>query len=210
MRRDALFALFVVLALLFSFPAYGADGPYVSISIGMGTADDSDLTDSTLPGTAIDLAYETGYVFGSALGYQFGSFGFEGEIAYRKNDLDKISLMGETTSITGDASALSLLANGYYRLDLGKVPLTPYIGAGLGFAQVKINNFGVPGSGRLDWSDDDIVFSYQISAGMEYDLSKRFAVGVTYRYCGSSDPQFNTTDASFSSHNIILTIKRFF
>lgn len=210
MGKNVLIACSIVSALFLSSPVYGADGPYVSVNIGTAKASDSDVTDSSLPGAAIDLSYDAGFMLGAALGYRFGGIGFEGEIAYQKTDLDQVSLLGATTSITGDGSALSLLVNGYYAFIFGKGPLIPYISAGVGLAQVKINNFNIPGSGLLDWSDDDIVFGYQVGAGIGYDLSNRFNIGVRYRYFGTSDPEFSTTDTDFASHNIMLVIKRSF
>lgn len=209
MRKNVIVALSIVLTVFISSPAFGADGPYVSGNIGMAAVSDSDVTDSSLPGTPIDLSHDKGFTLGAALGYHFGSVGFETEIAYQKNDLDQVSMMGSTMDLSGDSSVFSLLANGYYAFLISK-SITPYVSAGVGLAQVKMNNFGVPGSGLLNWSDDDMVFAYQVGAGIGYNLSDRFNIGLKYRYFGTSDPEFSTTDADFTSHNILLVIKRSF
>ena len=210
MRKNVIVALSIVMAVFFSSPAYSADGPYVSVNLGMAKASDSDVTDSSLPGEAIDMEYDAGFVLGAALGYHFGSIGFEGEVAYQKTDLDKISLLGSTSSLGGDGSALSFLVNGYYAFVFGKMPLRPYLSAGFGLAQLSINNLSIPGSSQLDWSDDDFVFAYQVGAGLEFDLGNKFSIGAKYRFFGTSDPEFKTTDTDFASHNVMLVIKRSF
>jgi len=210
MRKALLAAVSVVLAVLFAATAHAADGGYMSLNLGLAKTADSDVTDSTLPGTAIEMEYESGFAAGMALGYQFRSFGIEGEAAYQKTDLDKISLLGATSSLGGDGSCLSMLLNGYYNFVFGDLPLVPYLSAGIGLAQVNINNMRIPGSGELDWSGDDLVFGYQFGGGLEFSLGSKFSIGAKYRYFGTSDPEYATTDTDFASHNIILTIKRFF
>ena len=84
--------------------------------------------------------------------------------------------------------------------------LSPLLSAGIGLAKVKINDFVVPGSGLSNWSNDDMVFAYQAGAGIGYDLSKSLTISAKYRYFGTADLEFDTTDADFSSHNIMLGV----
>jgi len=210
MRNALLIAVSVVSVMLLALAAHAADGPYVSLNLGLVETVNSDVTDSSLPGASMKLDYEQGFTAGMALGYQFRSFGIEGEVAYQNADLNKIALSGAAFDLGGDVSATSLLLNGYYNFVFGRFPLVPYLSAGVGLAQVNIHNMNIPGSGLLDWSDDDIVLSYQLGGGLDFSFGNKFSIGAKYRYFGTSDPEYNTTDISFESHQVILIIKRFF
>ncbi len=168
---------------------------------------DSDITDSTVPGITLDIESDTGLALGVAAGYDFGNnIRIEGEIAYQKNDLDKASLLGVDVDLTGDTSSLALLFNGYYDF-ANESAFTPFISAGLGIAKVEVNDFNVPGSGLPDSNDDDTVFAYQVGAGVGYAVNKKVTLDVKYRYFRTSDPDFDTATAEYSSHNLYAGIR---
>ena len=186
--------------------AYGAEGPYVSANLGLAIASDSDLTDSTVPGITMEIESDMGVALGVAAGYDFGKARIEGEIAYQQNDLDKASLLGVEVDLTGDGTSLALLLNGYFDFENDSA-FTPFISAGLGFAKVEINDFNVPGSGLPGESDDDTVFAYQVGAGVGYAINQKVSVDVKYRYFATSDPEFDTTCAEYSSHNFYVGVR---
>jgi len=190
------------------FPiASSAKGPYVSGNLGLAMLSDSDITDSTVPGITLDIESDTGLALGVAAGYDFGNnIRIEGEIAYQKNDLDKASLLGVDVDLTGDTSSLALLFNGYYDF-ANESAFTPFISAGLGIAKVEVNDFNVPGSGLPDSNDDDTVFAYQVGAGVGYAVNKKVTLDVKYRYFRTSDPDFDTATAEYSSHNLYAGIR---
>ena len=72
-----------------------------------------------------------------AVGYDFGDFRAEGEVAYRFNDWDDATIFGfaPTSSVDGDFQSLSLMANAIYELPVGDV-VSFYVGAGAGIAAV--------------------------------------------------------------------------
>lgn len=183
-----------------------AENWYVSGNIGMASASNSDLTDSTVPGITIDIEYDSGLTLGAAIGYDYGTIRAEGELAYQKNDFDKASLWGVDVPLSGDATATSLLLNGYFDIE-NDSPVTPYITAGLGLAKIEVNNLNVPGSGLPGTSDDDTVFAYQIGAGLGYAINNRLTADVRYRYLTSSDPEFGTSEAEFASHNVTAGLR---
>lgn len=206
MKKNLLIISVCVLAFFFSSPAYSAEGPYVSGNIGFAMLSDSDLTDSTIPGITIDIEYDTGLALGAALGYDFGNTRLEGEISYQKNDFEKASLLGVDVDLTGDVTSLSLLMNGYYDLVNNSV-FTPYLSAGLGFAKVEVNDFNVPGSGLPNSNYDDTVFAYQVGVGVGYAVNEKVTIDVKYRYFATSDPEFDTTEAEFASHNFLFGVR---
>jgi len=206
MKKTFLITACCAILLVISPIAYSAEGLYVSTNLGLAILTDSDLTDSTIPGIAVHLDSDSGLAFGSAIGYDFGNnIRMEGEIAYQKNDLDIANALGVDVELTGDSSSLAFLLNGYY--DFTKRSLTSFIYAGLGFANVDVNDFNVPGSGFPRVSDDDTVFAYQLGAGVGYAINKEITFDVKYRYLGTSDPDFETATAEYSSHNFYISMR---
>lgn len=185
--------------LAFSPSAYSAEGLYVSGNIGLAMPTDSDVTDSTEPGVTMDVESDDGLALGVAVGYGFGNIRAEGEIAYQKNDLDKVSVGGESFDLSGDTSSLAFLLNGYYDFK-NKSAFTPFISAGLGLAKVEISD-----DEGLD--EDDTVFAYQVGAGVGYAINEKVTLDLKYRYFATSDPEFDTTEMEYSSHNFYAGIR---
>lgn len=206
MKKNLLIIFVCVLAFFFSAPFCSADGLYVSGNLGFAMASDSDLTDSTVPGITVNTEFDTGLAFGAALGYDFNRFRVEGEISYQKNDVDKIGAQGVFFDATGDATALSFLINGYFDF-VNSSAFTPYISAGLGFAQVEFNNLDISGSGFPGSSDEDTVFAYQIGIGIGYAVTEKVTIDVKYRYFGTEDSKYDTTEAEFASNNFLFGVR---
>ena len=209
MKKNLLIIFVCVLAFFFSASVYSAEGLYVSGNGGFATASDSDLTDSTVPGTTVNIEFDTGLALGAALGYDFNRFRVEGEISYQTNDVDKIGAQGVFFDATGDATALSFLINGYYDF-VNRSAFTPYISAGLGFAQVEFNDLNISGSGFPGSSEDDTVFAYQIGIGVGYAVTEKVTIDVKYRYFGTEDSEYDTTEAEFASNNFLFGVRVYF
>lgn len=207
MKKTLLIGTGCALLLSAASVAYSAQGAYVSANIGVAIASDADVTDSTLPGVTLNMESDTGWAGGIAAGYAYGNnIRVEGEVTYQRNDLDKLSLGAASLALTGDVSNTALLLNGYYDF-ANSSPWTPFISAGLGVAQVNINDLNVPGSGLPNTDDKDTVFAYQVGAGVSYAVSKEVSFDVKYRYFATSDPEFDTTSTEYSSHNIYAGIR---
>ena len=206
MKKNLLIIFVCVLSFFFSAPVYSAEGLYMSGNIGFAMASDSDLTDSTVPGTTVNTEFDTGLTLGAALGYDFNRFRVEGEISYQTNDVDKIGAQGVFFDATGDATALSFLINGYYDF-VNRSAFTPYISAGLGFAQVEFNNLNISGLGFSGSNDEDTVFAYQIGFGVGYAVTEKVVIDVKYRYFGTEDSEYDTTEAEFASNNFLFGMR---
>ena len=206
MKKNLLIIFVCVLAFFFSAPVYSAEGLYVSGNGGFATASDSDLTDSTVPGVTVNTEFDTGLTLGAALGYNFNRFRVEGEISYQKNDVDKIGAQGVSFDATGNATALSFLINGYYDF-VNRSAFTPYISAGLGFAQVEFNDLNISVSGFPCSSDEDTLFAYQIGIGVGYAVTEKVIIDVKYRYFGTEDSEYDTTKAEFASNNFLIGVR---
>jgi len=208
MKRNNLFViscLFLILSSSVVFASDGANtqGPYFAARLGVCFLDDAKLSEEGVPFT-IDTEFDTGVVIEGAVGYDFGMFRVEGEIGYRKNDIDKFSALGISLSADGDIDALSFMANGYLDFE-NQTAFTPYIGAGIGYAEVSANDLSVAG---IDiGSEDDSVFAYQFGVGVGYSATESLIVEIAYKYFATSDPDFEDTEAEYDSHNISIGIR---
>jgi len=196
--------------LCFSTIAYSADGPYVSVNAGVAIASDSDVTDSTTPGVTLTVESDAGFAVGGAGGYSVGNARGEVEIAYQKNSLDQISMLGVPFELTGDTTLLSVLVNGYYDFDMDS-PFTPFVSGGIGFAQFNLNDSKIVGTPDPVTNDDDTVFAYQVGAGVDYAINEEVSLGVKYRYLGTTDATIEgTTEIEYSSHNVLVGVRASF
>ena len=193
--------------------SFGASGWYGSVNAGLAIMPDGDI-DVTVDipdfivgsGTA-ELAYDTGFTFGGAVGYMMENFRVEGEISYQTNDFDNISGPGGSFPVDGDISALTFLVNGYLDFDTGG-PMTPYITAGIGYSNVEASIEG--------GSEDDNVFTYQLGVGLGYAMSETVTLDLRYRYLGAEDFEYSevepglgsaSIDVEIASHNITAGLR---
>jgi opacity protein-like surface antigen len=217
MKKTMLLTAGCTLTVLCALPALAAEkatGPYMSGHLGVTMPSDTTLTDSTVPGVSLEVEYDSGLALNLALGYKFGPTRLEGEIGYQKNDFDDVtvsiagvgsaSLKNAGVPFSGDVKTTSFLMNGYYDFTNDSA-FTSYLTAGLGLAKVKAS-FDLPSVG-YSGSDSDTVFAYQLGAGVEYALNQTVSLDVRYRYFATSDPSFDTLDAEFGSHNLMLGAK---
>ena len=168
---------------------------------------DLDIT-ANIPGVLVgsgsgDMEYDTGYTIGGAVGYMMEKFRLEGELSYQANDIDKVSGAGGSEPVNGDVTALTLLFNGYFDFDTGRI-WTPYITGGLGYSKVEADIEGL--------SEDDNVFTYQLGVGVGFAMSETLTLDWGYRYLGAEDFSYRysdpsgsiTLDAVIASHNLTV------
>ena len=153
--RDAVVA--GVAAMVVALPAR-ADQPgwYIGAGGGWSTIDNVGTADSSLNFTSTE-----GHGFGviGFGGYDFGGlFRAEGEVGYHRHDVKSLSiandgglgaslgvgsLTGASTNAGGSISALSFMVNGIVNL-LPSWRVSPYVGVGVGGADVSLNTFRSP------------------------------------------------------------------
>ena len=160
--------------------------------------------DGPLGGT---VDYDKGYGFSFMLGYALGNgLRVEAEGGYINNGFQEINVNTPGAFVTqlgsgenklkGDLSALTLMMNAYYDIDLGS-NLVPYVGGGLGAAD--LSNEMKSAAGNLLVDDTDCIFIYQIGAGLGYKISgyskgPDVTISLDYRYLASfEDPRFKQT-----------------
>jgi len=196
-------------ALLYSTQALAVDKQYIAGMFGLAMFNDSTLTDS-VSGDSVNLEFDPGWNLGFLAGYKTGLFRFEGEIGYQQNDFDKFSggILGPySVGATGDGSIFRVMFNSYCDFDTSTA-LTPYIGIGLGYANVELNDLSIGGYYVGDKEDD--LFAYQFITGLDYAINNRNSIFVAYRYFGTNDMDVGNIDAEITSHNFSIGVRYIF
>ena len=179
-------------------------------SNGPGTDSDGDRFDGT-------TTFDGGFGGTVAAGYRVTPrIRGEIELGYRRAGIDDTTaryVMYEPVTVSGidgHVSTLSLMANGIYAHEAGR--LRPYVGAGVGIARVagesdaqtvrfttagRSSDVEIP---RL--SGSDTVFAYQLLADVGFVLTEKTELRAGYRYLGSEDTDMDDEEYSNASHNL--------
>ncbi len=193
-----------LLVFLASAPlAHAAATPYVSLSAGVGFLADSDaeVDDEEFEDV---IEYKTGFAVNGAVGLDGDMYRVEGALGYQANDWDAFIGFDLDDDAEAETSILSFMVNGYLDIEMPAAPVTPYLMAGAGVANVDLDIEGE--------SDDDTVFAYQIGAGVGFEVSPNVTVDIGYRYFATSDVNFeeffdDDADFSVASHNIMAGVR---
>ncbi|MEQ8195971.1 MAG: OmpA family protein, partial [Rhodospirillales bacterium] len=143
-------------------------------------------------------------------GYAYPSgFRTEFELGHRGIDVGAVS--GVTTG-SGDVDIFSFMVNGYYDFK-NKTKWTPYLGIGIGGANISADAVSPISGSALD--DSDLVFAYQGMAGLTYEVNERLNLFADYRYFRTADPDFtlqNSTavESEYADHRIMVGLRWFF
>lgn len=183
----------VVAAALFVAPGAMAGDWYVDVFGGLNDTNKNDF--ETVLGT-IDTDYETGYLFGVAVGYQLEKLRLEGELAQRSAGVKSHALdgVGELPGADGDAKARSLMINAIY--DFRKEErVSPYIGLGVGFAAVSLDGFGVDAVPDVV-DDDDTSLAFQGIVGTSIMINDSWDFRIDGRYFNAPEAGFTTSEAT--------------
>ncbi len=194
----------MLFAGLWAAPAMA--GTYVGVSAGLGLLNNSDMKDAG--GTLKDaVEYNTGVPVAVSVGYSSGDYRLEGAVGYQSHGIDKaLNGSGVMVPVTGmDVSIWSFMANGYYDLSIKDSSVSPYLTAGLGMANVKVD--GTDGT-----FIDDSVFAWQVGAGVGFKASENVVVDLGYRYFKAADvtdktDPADTVDVSISGSNILAGVR---
>jgi opacity protein-like surface antigen len=143
-----------------------------------------------------------GWGAGAALGYKpagaLGDMRFELEASRRETDVDTLAGISAADDVSVDAFML----NAFYDFHGTGMALIPYLGAGLGWANVETN---LP---VQNVSNSDDMFAYQFMAGVGYEpmLAPNTALILGYRYFATLDPEIGsvagTVEHDYDSHLI--------
>ena len=212
------------------------DSWYVEIDGGVVFVDDmhfalksaSTVFQRSAGAEVADVRTKTGYDIGTIVGYDFGSFRLEGEVSYRRAEVQQInSNLGRTgvqpvTSPFGKVSSFSGMLNGFVETgdDDG---LQLYVGGGVGYGRVKVQVSGRTSPNHLIAIDDkDDGFAWQLLAGARIPVTDHIDLGLKYRffnqanvdvplyltYSGGATPvtTSDTVRTRWRSHSALVTL----
>lgn len=161
-------------------------------AIGVGPSFQNEL-DATQSGVTVTADFDPGLGGYGAVGRRFSSFRAEGEVYVSVDDVDSLAAGGASIGASGNVTTIAFMVNGYYDFSFGS-KWKPYIGGGVGFANVDFHDLSA--AGVLVTDDDDTVFSYQLKAGVAYEFTPRWEGTLAYRYFGSEDGDFDDSSAT--------------
>jgi outer membrane protein OmpA-like peptidoglycan-associated protein len=200
------FAALAIVAALLSTSAHADDltkakGPYVSGQLGANWLDDTDVTDSGVAVGTYD--WDTGWAALIAGGYMFGNgLRVEGELAHRRNEADSLAILGDSIDTDAKIRATSLMANVLYDIPLSP-SVTPYVGAGLGFARLSLTDNLALGGGATG----DTVFAYQGIAGIAINLTDGLDLLADYRYFNPNDAKSEGIEFDYKAHSLMIGLR---
>ncbi|MFD0917705.1 outer membrane protein [Pseudahrensia aquimaris] len=203
-------------------------GYYVAARLGFALPDDTSFgldTAADVP-TGVSTAYEDWNLSGAvAAGMEFGN-GFRGELelGYSSFDVESHRLTALDTRFGGsdafgDATAITGLVNGYYDFDLGT--FKPYVGAGIGMAQLDFDNYGInlaaptaglPAGPVTAIDDSGYGFAWQVGLGTSVAVTETIDFEIGYRYSGIENVELTAvdgtdTDVSLDSHSVMSGLR---
>jgi opacity protein-like surface antigen len=203
----------IIFAMAFSMILSGSwAGAESYVSGHLGYVYSEDAGTKFDDGFRADIQFDDGVAFSAAVGGRiYDYFRIEQEISYLKQDIEKIkSSEGSDLRVHGDGTVWSLLANVYYDF-INSSPVTPYLSAGLGVADIEVSSLRESSTGmRIVTGDDDIVFAYQLGAGIGYQVSPGIVLDMKYRYFATSEPEFGVARSEFASHHFFAGARFFF
>lgn len=171
---------------------------YVRGDVGAQLTSDTDLEEFFGPvAGGSDVEFDTGIRLGIAGGYQVTDwFAAEVESAIMASELKSITGANDVDAVF---SNVPFLINARFQLP-NRSPLTPYIGAGVGFsvASLDVERINLNGL-SIDGYESDAVFACQAFAGLRYALNDQMGLSLEYHYFATDEPSW---DADYISGKI--------
>ncbi|WCR57843.1 acyloxyacyl hydrolase [Wolbachia endosymbiont of Ctenocephalides felis wCfeJ] len=125
---------------------------------------------------------------GAAFGYKMDDIRVDVEGLYsqlKKNEISGTAKAGNT-AIADDLSVMSGLVNVYYDVAIEDMPITPYVGVGVGAAYLSNPLKSPVGDQKHGFG-----FAYQAKAGISYDVTPEIKLFAGARYFGSYGANFD-------------------
>jgi OOP family OmpA-OmpF porin len=164
-------------------------GFYLGVEGGANWTFNTSFTSTlTVPGfgsasTGSNATFNTGFVAGGAVGYDFLGPRIEVEGVYRENS-GTLTVNGFTGSAGLSVNQVSVMGNVYYDFLAGSA-IVPYIGAGAGVAFLN--------AGALGATSPSTQFAYQGILGVGWNIDSTFRLNLEGRYYGTTTPNYVTS-----------------
>ncbi|MCK5746995.1 MAG: OmpA family protein, partial [Oricola sp.] len=223
--------LAAVSVVAFAPAAQAYEGLYGAIGAGLSyMQDDRDINNESGSGpfvfdTGVD--YDPGIGVYAAIGYDYqGPLRGEIEFSYRANDIVDIDMDGPgfsgipEGSISGDTTSLAIMFNALYDFEsFGAV--TPYIGAGIGVANIDHDISGSVSPGlptdplSFDYASSEWGLAYQAIAGLGFALAEGLDLDISYRYFSTKKDTYSGVisgvasefEAAYNTHTLFAGLR---
>ncbi|MHB8121044.1 MAG: outer membrane protein [Desulfuromonadaceae bacterium] len=195
--------------------------PYISGFFGtcvLGGADVSSYDYWTGDSYADRAEFAPDINIGGTVGFDYGAVRLEGELSYKQGEFTTITDRVDNVQFhnaSGNLGALAIMFNTFFDLH-NSLPVTPYLGGGVGFAALHLNDTYVAEFGPPIYQEgDDSVFAYQIGTGFEIALKQRLSLDFSYRYFATTKASFDSyrdiaSELKFKSHNFAVGLRALF
>ncbi|MDB5677106.1 OmpA family protein [Sphingomonas bacterium] len=180
-------------------------------------------TGTTVTKDAAQVDHDYGYDVGGNVGYDFGMFRIEAEVAYKSANINNwrstlrtpafnaaggavFAVPGSFNYAGGTTSALSFMVNGM--LDFGDDDgIQGFVGGGVGVARIKAGKYALNTYGSF-LDDSDTVFAWQAIAGIRAPITSHIDATLKYRFFNAEnvklvDVSGRTLDGRFRSHSLL-------
>jgi opacity protein-like surface antigen len=163
-------------------------GFYFTGGIGPAIAEDIDVKDFLgFGGGKVELDPGVGVTI--AGGYNFNKFlGVEMETGFAANNIDSIA----GNSPDALLYHVPFLANVVLRFDDEASRIVPYVSAGVGGDSTLL---WIDDSLGVDGSDSDVVFAFQLSAGVRFRINEKMSAGLSYKYYRADEASWDVEDS---------------
>lgn len=209
------------------FAVEPAMGWYAGFMLGPSYSPSTDITIQNPPfflapaPIVADVSYSILGNFGGQFGYRCNKFRYEGELVYNRNNVKEITAAGLTlntdpnifgTSINGNTSTAAAFFNAYYEFydeDYAETTFVPYVGLGIGYANVK-NSLTITTPGLLGTQID---FKNSVSGsapvgqailGINYFFNDNISLGSDLRYMKSKSINAFNSSISVGTWNFLM------
>ena len=204
-KNLSLLAAFLVVGFC-ATPASAADH-YVSGMGGISWMNDIKVDYSEASSEKLDMS--SGLTLLGAIGCDYGDYRLEAELGYQQNDIKnwkgntpvQNEVVSASVPMDGDVSILSLMANGYYDVDLGGVEL--YATAGVGVAQVSFDDVKAEDE-TGSTTEHETTLAWQVGAGVAAPIADNIKLDLRYRYFATTD---FWEDTNVASHSVLLGLR---
>ena len=205
---------FFLLAGVTSFVATAANAaditPYVSAKLmysmvkadAVETWQAENYTDKVKE-KADDNVLGASFAFGAQTKIAYGALRSELEIALRPTASKKYSDSEWGDNWKNSVTTNTLMLNLYYDIDTG-TNITPYVGAGIGFASLKGEFKYNDGAEAEKVSKRKTNLAWSLGAGVAYNLTDHVAVDLGYRYIDMGNV---TAKQSYPEYNAMVKHK---
>lgn len=172
-----------------------SDVGYIAVKGGVTRA--QGMTPDTLVGP-MDFSTDSSWTGAVVLGNRFNSY-LRGELeaSYAQSNVKDATLAGfSIADAGGKLRTIAGMGNMYLDL-LPGCRLQPFVGAGIGAANVKLDKYKASGVTLVN--DDDSALAWQAMAGLRYQLTPLLAATLEYRYFSTAGLDIESTSGERSS-----------